>query len=64
MPQPENLFDVIVVGSGNGGMTAAITARLLGAERVLVNEKSSTFGGLLMTCLPTCSIPTSNRRPG
>jgi 3-oxosteroid 1-dehydrogenase len=45
MPQPENLFDVIVVGSGNGGMTAAITARLLGAERVLVIEKCSTFGG-------------------
>src|SRR6478609_1290699 len=45
MSQPENLFDVIVVGSGNGGMTAAITAKLLDAKRVLVIEKCNTFGG-------------------
>lgn len=45
MNQPENLFDVIVVGSGNGGMTAAITAKLSGAARVLVIEKCDTFGG-------------------
>lgn len=40
-----DVFDVIVVGSGNGGMTAAITAKLLGAGRVLVIEKCNTFGG-------------------
>lgn len=38
-------WDVIVVGSGNGGMTAAICARLNGAERVLLVEKSAKFGG-------------------
>lgn len=38
-------WDVIVVGSGNGGMTAAITAALSGAGRVLLIEKCNTFGG-------------------
>ncbi len=38
-------WDVIVVGSGNGGMTAAITAKLSGAQRVLLIEKCEKFGG-------------------
>lgn len=37
-------YDLIVVGSGGAGLTAAITAHDLGA-RVLVVEKSKTVGG-------------------
>lgn len=37
-------FDVIVVGSGGGGLVAAITAADLGA-RVAVLERSTRFGG-------------------
>ncbi len=42
-PQPRS-FDVIVVGSGAAGLTAALTARKRGLE-VLVLEKEATFGG-------------------
>ena len=37
-------FDVVVVGSGAGGMTAALTARAAGARVVLV-EKADRYGG-------------------
>lgn len=37
--------DVLVVGSGAGALTAAIVARLEGAEKVLVVEKSNQYGG-------------------
>ncbi|MCB1844360.1 MAG: FAD-dependent oxidoreductase, partial [Halioglobus sp.] len=38
-------FDVVVVGSGNGGMTAALCAYEMGSKDVLVVEKSDKFGG-------------------
>jgi 3-oxosteroid 1-dehydrogenase len=42
--QWDRSFDVIVVGSGAGGLTAALTARSAGAEVLLV-EKAPKFGG-------------------
>ncbi|MCV7197884.1 FAD-binding protein [Mycobacterium angelicum] len=40
----DHLVDVLVVGSGGGGMTAALTAAAAGLD-VLVVEKSGQFGG-------------------
>ena len=42
----ENKFDVIVIGSGMGGMTAASLLAQFFNKRVLVVERHSTFGGL------------------
>ncbi len=39
------LYDVVVVGSGLAGLTAALTARTAGAARVLILEKSAIVGG-------------------
>ncbi|MBV8790364.1 MAG: FAD-binding protein [Mycobacterium sp.] len=40
----DHVVDVLIVGSGGGGMTAALTARAAGLD-ALVIEKSSHFGG-------------------
>ncbi|ORB75393.1 FAD-binding protein [Mycobacterium scrofulaceum] len=40
----DHTVDVLVVGSGGGGMTAALTARAAGLDALVV-EKSSFFGG-------------------
>jgi all-trans-retinol 13,14-reductase len=42
----ENQFDVIVIGSGIGGMTAASLLSQFFSKKVLVIEKHWTFGGL------------------
>ena len=38
-------FDVVVVGSGNGGLTAALCSYEMGCKDVLVIEKSNLYGG-------------------
>jgi 3-oxosteroid 1-dehydrogenase len=38
-------FDVVVVGSGNGGMTAALCSYEMGTKDVVVVEKSNLYGG-------------------
>ena len=38
-------YDVIVVGSGNGGLTAALCCYEMGCKDVLVVEKSDLYGG-------------------
>src|SRR4051812_38112052 len=40
----DDVVDVLVVGSGGGGMTAALAAHAFGLD-TLVIEKSSQFGG-------------------
>jgi succinate dehydrogenase/fumarate reductase flavoprotein subunit len=41
---PDNVVDVLVIGSGGGGMTAALVAEASGLD-TLVIEKSPQFGG-------------------
>lgn len=43
--QWDHSFDVVVVGSGNGGLTAALCSYEMGARDVLVIEKSDLYGG-------------------
>jgi len=51
--------DVLVVGSGNGALTAALCAYELGRREVLVIEKSALFGGTSATSGGGIWIPCS-----
>ena len=42
---PQESYDVVIVGSGAAGLTAAISAREAGARRVAVLEKFAMVGG-------------------
>ena len=47
----KNEFDVIVIGSGPGGLAAAIAAKENGAEDVLIIERDVELGGILLQCI-------------
>ena len=44
-------YDVIVIGSGPGGLAAAIEAKKAGAQYVLVIERDVEPGGILLQCI-------------
>ncbi len=55
--------DVLVAGSGAGGLAAAITARTLGAE-VVVAEKAAVFGGTTAYSAGVIWIPCNHLQVG
>ncbi len=50
-------FDVIVAGGGFAGISAALSARRAGAEKVLLIEREYTLGGLATLGLVTIYLP-------
>ena len=47
----KNIYDVVIIGSGPGGLAAAIAAKQAGADDVLVIERDVEAGGILVQCI-------------
>jgi len=47
----KEIYDVVVIGAGPGGLAAAIEAKKAGAQDVLVIERDVEPGGILLQCI-------------
>lgn len=47
----KSMYDVVVIGSGPGGLAAAVAAKKEGAEDVLIIERDVELGGILLQCI-------------
>ena len=47
----KQIYDVVVIGSGPGGVAAAIAAKKAGADDVLILERDVELGGILLQCI-------------
>ncbi|NSW51918.1 MAG: FAD-dependent oxidoreductase [Anaerolineae bacterium] len=47
----KQVYDVVVIGSGPGGVAAGIAAKKAGAEDVLILERDVEPGGILLQCI-------------
>ena len=45
------IYDAVIVGGGPAGLAAAVSAHDNGAEKLLILERDSKLGGILLQCI-------------
>ena len=44
-------YDIVVIGGGPAGMAAAIAAKKAGTDSILILERDTRIGGILLQCI-------------
>ena len=60
-PQAKEVYDLVVIGGGPGGVTAALTAHSLGARTAIIEKEH--YGGecFICGCIPSKALLRSSR---
>ena len=46
-----NQYDIVIIGAGPAGLSAAVAAKKQGVEKVLIVERDTAAGGILQQCI-------------